>query len=122
MACTAASIWPAPIRRTESYSRVVHYRINEATMTIEQVWEYGKQSGAALFSALRGSAYLLPNGDVLGTWGDICKDAHGKPGGQNDVNGTVETKIIEVDPSNNEVVFECNSTCGNISHPAGWVL
>ncbi len=94
---------------SEWYSRVVHYRINEATMTIEQIWEYGRERGAATFSALRGSAYRLPNGNVLGTWGDIYKDTKGNPLVSNSASGTVETKIIEVDPSTDEVVFECSA-------------
>ncbi len=88
------------------YSRVVHYRINEASMTVEQVWEYGKERGAATFSANRGSAYRLPNGDVLGTWGNIAKDAQGVPVSEPDQNDTDNIKIIEVDPETNEVVFE----------------
>jgi arylsulfate sulfotransferase len=92
----------------EWYSRVVHYRINATSMTIEQVWEYGQELGTATFSALRGSAYRLPNGDVLGTWGDIYKDAQGNPAVNLKKNATVETKIIEVDPSDNLIVFECS--------------
>ena len=92
----------------ESYSRIVHYRINEASMTVEQVWEYGEENDAATFSGTRGSAYLLPNGDVLGTWGAISKDALGNPLANIGTDGsTDETQIMEVDPSNNEVVFEC---------------
>jgi hypothetical protein len=91
----------------ESYSMVVHYRIDEASMTVEQVWEYGKENGAATFSGSLGSAYLLPNGDVLGTWGAISKDAQGNPLTKVGPNDTNETKIIEVNPSNNDVVFEC---------------
>jgi arylsulfate sulfotransferase len=91
----------------EWYSRVVHYRIDEASMTIEQAWEYGKENGSATFSALRSSAYLLANGNVLGTWGDIYRDAQGNPSLKSEVNGSEETKIIEVDPSTNAVIFEC---------------
>ena len=90
----------------ESYSRVVHYRINEAAMTIEQVWEYGKESGSDLFSNSLGSAYLLSNGDVLGTWGEIGRDAQGKPVIHTSGNDNDRTNSIEVDPSDNEVVFE----------------
>jgi arylsulfate sulfotransferase len=91
----------------EWYSRVVHYRINEASMTIEQVWEYGKERGASTFAGSLGSAYLLSNNDVLGTWGAISKDAQGIPMPQVGPNDTNETKIIEVNPSTNEIVFEC---------------
>jgi hypothetical protein len=96
----------------EWYSRVVHYRIDEAVMTVEQVWEYGKERGTAIFSGIRGSAYLLSNGDILGTWGDIYKDAQGNPAPtikKTDITVTYSSKIIEVDPSNNDVVFECTS-------------
>ena len=99
----SASAYPL----SEWYSMVVHYRINEAARTIEQVWEYGRERGPATFSALRGSAYRLSNGDVLGTWGDIYKDARGNPAVSGSASGTLETKIIEVDPANNRVIFEC---------------
>jgi hypothetical protein len=91
---------------SESYSMVVHYHINTANMTIEQVWEYGKENGAATYSALRGSAYHLPNGDILGTWADIYKDAQGEPAENISNNGSVEAKIIEIDPSTNAMVFQ----------------
>jgi len=60
---------PDAVSSSDQYSRVVHYRINAASMTIEQVWEYGQALGPALFSPTGGSAYRLSNGDVLGTWG-----------------------------------------------------
>jgi arylsulfate sulfotransferase len=97
------------------YSMVVHYRINIASMTVQQVWEYGKQNGPATFSAVRGSAYPLPNGDILGTWGVIYKDDQGNPAVSESKTGTVEAKIIEIVPSNiqgtesgDKVVFECS--------------
>jgi arylsulfate sulfotransferase len=96
----------------EWYSRTVLYRIDEANMTIEQVWEYGEERGADIFSAFRGSAYQLANGNILGTWADIYKDAEGNPLStirSTNINATYSSKVIEVDPSNNEVVFECTS-------------
>lgn len=50
----------------ENYSRLVHYRINEKDMTVEQIWQYGKDRGEELFAMTRGSAQLLSNGDILG--------------------------------------------------------
>lgn len=47
------------------YSRLVHYRINEENMTVEQIWQYGKER-TDLFSASRGDADLLSNGHILG--------------------------------------------------------
>jgi arylsulfate sulfotransferase len=91
----------------EWYSRLVHYRIDEASMTVEQVWEYGREGGVGIYSLNQSGAYLLPNGNVLGTWSAIAKDAQGNPVTKIGINDTYETKIIEVDPSSNEVVFEC---------------
>ena len=50
----------------ENYSRLVHYRINEKDMTVEQVWQYGKERGEELYSFSRGSAQLLSNDNILG--------------------------------------------------------
>ncbi len=49
------------------YSRLVHYRINEREMTVEQMWQYGKYQ-PELFSIGRGDADLLANGNILGTF------------------------------------------------------
>jgi len=76
------------------YSNLIHYRINEKAMTVEEVWQYGRENGQSLYSPALGSAFLFPNGNVLGCWGNIPAS-----------NGT-STEIIEVDPSNSEVVFE----------------
>jgi arylsulfate sulfotransferase len=94
---------------SEWYSMVAHYRIDEANRTVELVWEYGRERGSAIFSAARGSAYHLANGDVLGTWGDIYKDDEGNPVAISSAGVTAQTKVIEVDPSNNNVVFECSA-------------
>lgn len=50
----------------EKYSRLVHYRINEKDMTVEQIWQYGKERGWELFADSRGSAQLVANGNVFG--------------------------------------------------------
>ncbi len=99
-------VTPNAILPADQYSMVVHYHVDEATKTVEQVWEYGKERGPDLFSAVGGSAYVLSNGNILGTWGDITKDSAGNPSFSGDANATVDTKIIEVDPATNAVVFE----------------
>ncbi len=91
-----------------SYSRMVVYQINETNQTVEQVWEYGKERGSEIFSTSRGSAYLLGNGDFLGTWAEIDKDQNGVAVMEPVTSGTTLSKIIEVDPVNNQVVFEAN--------------
>jgi arylsulfate sulfotransferase len=90
----------------ESYSRVVHYRINEQLRTVTQIWEYGKARGVELFANSLGSSYLLANGNVLGNWGDIDTDLQGNPLTANQDNEIVVTKVIEVDPASSAVVFE----------------
>lgn len=50
----------------ENYSRLVHYRVNEKNMTVEQIWQYGKERGEELYSNNRGSAQLLSNDNILG--------------------------------------------------------
>ncbi len=50
----------------EEYSRMVHYRIDEVNMTVEQIWQYGKEYGNELYSVWGGSAFLLPNNNRLG--------------------------------------------------------
>jgi arylsulfate sulfotransferase len=91
----------------DSYSRVVHYQINETRRTVEQVWEYGKERGSELFSVSRGSSYLLGNGNILGTWSEIARDANGLPTTQVvEGSGTTSARVIEVNPVNNQVVFE----------------
>ena len=57
----------------ENYSRLAYYRINEKDMTVEQIWQYGKERGEELFAIARGSAQLLPNGNFLGYF-DIQHD------------------------------------------------
>lgn len=76
------------------YSRMVHYRVNEVEMTVEQIWEFG--SGyPELFSRYRGNADLLENGNFLGTFNQETED--GIP---------CDTVYIEVDKDKN-IVWEC---------------
>ena len=98
---TASAVSPS-----DQFSRVVHYRVDASNMTIQQVWEYGRERGPELFSPTGGSVFRLSNGDVLGTWGDISTDTQGNLSFSSDTNNAVSTKIIEVDPSSNALVFE----------------
>ncbi len=58
----------------EEYSRMVHYRIDEVNMTVEQIWQYGKEQGDELFSIWGGSALLLDNGNRLGLFSVSTRD------------------------------------------------
>lgn len=50
----------------QNYSRMVQYRVNEKELAIEQIWQYGKESGEELYSERCGDANILPNGNRLG--------------------------------------------------------
>lgn len=76
-----------------NYSRLVHYRINENDMTVEQIWQYGKERGTELFSYNMSSFKILPLGNRLGTFMTSQQESIGSP------------KIIEVD-SNSELVWD----------------
>jgi hypothetical protein len=94
---------------TDSYSRVVHYSINEASKTVNEVWEYGKVNGSSTFSYVRGGAQRLSNGDVLGAWGSISQDAQGNALTKTDKAGSINTRITEIDPSSDTVVFDASA-------------
>jgi hypothetical protein len=83
-----------------SYSRMVHYRINEKNMTIEQIRQYGKEYGDSLYTQMRGDADLLPNGNWLGTFIHRLKRVDSV-----DENGVDEEAAIylEIDDQNNLV-------------------
>ena len=53
---------------SEPYSRLVHYRIDERAMTVEQVWQFGKELGGAYHSFWASSADYLENGNRLGAF------------------------------------------------------
>ncbi len=50
----------------ELYSRLVQYRIDEEKRTVQQIWQYGKEQGALLYSMGRGNVQQLTNGNVFG--------------------------------------------------------
>ena len=50
----------------DNYSRGVQYRINQKTMTVEQIWEYGKERGSECYATFLGDAdYLYEMGNRL---------------------------------------------------------
>lgn len=79
------------------YSRMVHYRIDEKNMTVEQIWEYGKNR-PELYSPWRGDADLLENGNIIGLF---QRD-------KNLYNSSKESDsiYIEVDKNKN-IIWEC---------------
>lgn len=93
----------------ELYSRLVHYRVNEKNMTVEQVWEYGKDR-TELFSETQGDADLLPNGNILGTF----SQQRGIVNSDNRKYHCWNNIYCEVDRSGN-VIWECYATSNAVS-------
>jgi len=69
---------------SENYSRAVIYRVDEENMTVEQVWQYGKELGAKYYSNSRSgviatdeekNAYFINFGICNSNW-DGSKDAN----------------------------------------------
>ena len=67
-----ASPFDEPIRPSDNFSRAVEYAINESTMEVTEVWEYGEFTDEPLFAGFLGDADMLPlTGNVLVTYGGI---------------------------------------------------
>ncbi|MEM7431742.1 MAG: aryl-sulfate sulfotransferase [Pseudomonadota bacterium] len=95
-----------PVPAAANHSRAVEYRIDEQTMTIEQVWEYGvNQSGEAIYTPFIGDADWLPTTEnILITFGGIC-ELNGMP--SDDIrNCRVTGRVIEVTRDTFDKVFE----------------
>ena len=91
---------------SESYSRGVMYKIDTDKMTIEQVWEYGKERGSEFYSPYISDVdYLDKDHYIVHSGGISYKD--GKV--QNQPAGIVHSDTLRSDTVellNNEVIFE----------------
>jgi arylsulfate sulfotransferase len=95
-----------PVPDHENYSRAVEYHINEETMEVTQVWEYGGNLPERLYSGSRGDAdWLSVRGNVLITFADISFINGVRPGRFSE--RASMTRIIEVTRDEiPEVVFD----------------
>ncbi|NNK73509.1 MAG: aryl-sulfate sulfotransferase, partial [Flavobacteriaceae bacterium] len=97
---------------SNNYSRAVEYEIDESAMTVRQVWQYGKERAEDFFSSIVSDVDYLPEtGNILITSGYL----HPKT--------THSGKIVEVDKSTNEEVFEATlffKTLNGDKTVAGW--
>ena len=67
-----ASPFDPSVADTNNYSRAVEYSINEDTMEVSQVWQYGKDVAESLFTPNVGDADFLPKtGNILITFGNV---------------------------------------------------
>ena len=96
----------------DNYSRSVHYRVNHKNMTVEQIWQYGKERGSEGYATFLGSTeYLKQTGNRLTSFGgqlrldDVPTD--------DIVSGVIgdmvtRSRVVEV-TEDGEVVFEVSS-------------
>jgi hypothetical protein len=96
-----------PVSPEGNFSRAVEYAVDQETMTVRQIWEWGlRQSGEQIFAPFLGDANLLPQTDnVLITFAGICK----VDGVFSDSVRTCSTSIRVIEVSrvdNDRVVFD----------------
>jgi arylsulfate sulfotransferase len=81
-----------------NYSRAVEYKIDEQTMEVSQVWEYGRTNAERLFTGLKGSADPLPKtGNVLMGFAAVSYVNGGPPSAYGP--GATMVRIQEVSPT-----------------------
>ncbi len=86
----------------ENYSRAVEYKIDDRNMTVEQVYEFGKELGSEKYSSYMSSVSELHNGNLLINFGAIVENADSPiPFLQKN-----SSYIVEVDATTNEIVRE----------------
>lgn len=85
----------------DNFSRGVQYRLNRETMTVEQVWQYGKERGEEFFSSYIGNVEFYGEGHYLVHSGGIQyygEHASDKPAAlmQSDPNVRAESITVEI--------------------------
>ncbi len=102
----------------ENYSRAVIYRVNEKEMTVEQLWQYGKERGSEAYSTFLGNADWLPEtSNILMDFGGMLRK-NGVPV-DSIIDGVlgnqeVDSRIVEVQ-QNGEAVLDIFVTPNNSS-------
>ena len=89
-----------------NYSRAVIYKINTDNMTVEQVWEYGKELGAKFYSPYISDVdYLSNNHYLILSGGNASKGGKylNVPAGLDNAD-TLRSTLVEI--QNNKVIFE----------------
>ena len=97
----------------DSYTRGVMYKIDTDEMTIEQVWEYGKERGSEFYSPyisdvdyIEKDHYIVHSGGIVYKDGKVQNQPAGLGGADELVSDTVELL-------NNEVIFEIKLPTNN---------
>ena len=98
----------------DSYSRGVMYKINTDSMTIEQVWQYGKERGSDFYSPYISDVdYIDANHYIVHSGGIVKVDGQpsNQPAGLSDGNTTLLSDTVEL--INDQVVFEIKLPTNN---------
>ncbi|HKI69482.1 MAG TPA: aryl-sulfate sulfotransferase, partial [Verrucomicrobiae bacterium] len=101
-----ASPFDAYLADSNIYSRAVEYDINEKTMQVSQVWDYGRTNGDPIYTAALGDADWLPQRkNVLITFGfaSYVDGVHPSPYATNAFMPIIEEVTHD---ANSEVVFK----------------
>jgi hypothetical protein len=101
-----ASPFAASTPDSANYSRAVEYQINEQTMEVSQIWEYGGSITQKLFTpSVGGVEWLEKSGNVLVTFGNITYAGGVHPSAYSTNAAMVRIKeVTHDDPA--EVVFD----------------
>lgn len=98
---------------SKSYSRGVMYKIDTEAMTIEQVFEYGKERGSSFYSPYISDVdYLAKNHYIVHSGGIVYVDGKNsnQPAGFSD-NASLVSDTVEL--LNNKVIFEIKFNTNN---------
>ena len=102
-----------------NYSRGVEYKINEDEMTVEQVWQYGKERGSELYCSYLGAIRVLENGNKLICFGGITRDIFGNP--IDDMKSDrMKNHINIIEISGDKKVFELKISDNDITKATGY--
>ena len=103
--------FPPDTQETDPRSRAVEYRVNESSMTVQQVWEYAPGN---LYADFIGDADEMPTtGNVLVTFGGLRGEADGQP----------SARIVEVTrDSSSTVTWELHVEDTNPSGPGNYFI
>ena len=118
-----ATPFDTTLSAANNFSRAVEFSINEDTMEIEQVWEFGEFSDEILYAPFIGDAdQLSSTGNVLITHGGTATDADGIPS-DNIGAAKITPRILEVTrdiPA--EVVFDLSIVDQTPETTNGWTV
>lgn len=98
-----------PAFQSEKYSRAVEYKVNEDDMTVQQVWQYGKERGYEWYGAITSEVHWQTDKGTMFIFN----------GSRGIADKKLSASVIEIDPDNDKVKFEM-SVKGNKAGAVGY--